>query len=144
MARKHAHRAQIVTSFVRIPEELADGKVRCLGCSAVVTLTPNGHIRRHKSPAGEDCAYTSTSYAEPVHLDALPPVVVPPQRSGGTRSQIKRRAPKARPKAADVEQDARLAPRNNECVDCGRWLPGERTVCGKCARIRNETKGRGA
>ena len=130
MAHRHRHYAQIAKAFARIPRELEDGKVRCLGCSAVVGLTKNGHMRRHKSTAGEDCAYTAT-YAAPVHLDELPPVVVPPQsRERMTATQRER------------ERESSRLDAGSECQDCGRWLPGERMVCGKCQRARNVAKGR--
>lgn len=139
MAQRHQHHSRVIGAFVRIPEPLEDGKVRCLGCSAVVGLTKNGKIRRHKTPAGEDCAYT-VSYAAPVKLDRLPPVSVPPESRPRARTTIRQR--KAGPDPSSIANDSRLAPRNNECVDCGRWLPGERVLCGKCQRRRNIKKGR--
>ena len=58
-----------------IPKPLEDGKVRCPGCSAVVTLTPNKRLRAHRAPSGEDCAVRA--YGRPVKLDELPPVIFP-------------------------------------------------------------------
>lgn len=139
MAQRHQRHVQVIGAFVRIPEQLEDGKVRCNGCSAIVTLTPNGRIRAHKSPAGEDCAYTA-SYAPPVHLEETPPVVIPPAPLPPSiqTTVIKKRAPKWRPSADAIAQDARRAPRDEACVDCGRWIPEMRTLCGQCARRRQE------
>lgn len=120
MTRKRNASGQVITAFVRIPKPLEDGKVRCNGCMAVVALTPNGHLRKHRTPAGEDCAYQAT-YATPIPLDELPPVDLP-------------NPPRQKPRARDGSN----AWQDGECKHCGKWLPNGRTVCGYCMA----TKGR--
>ena len=128
MARRHVHRAQVVTRFVRIPEEIADGKVRCNGCGKVVALNKNGSTRMHNTPAGEPCAYRVV-YARPVELDEVPPIVIPPQRGGDG----------PRPRTPVEREPTRLDVGSN-CRECGRWLPGEREYCGKCANAREAAR----
>lgn len=128
MVRRHEHHTRVVGAFVRIPKPLEDGKVRCNGCSSVVSLTKNGKIRKHKSPAGEDCAYVAF-YAPRPSLDEVPEVVLPQTRPA-------RSAPRDRshPSRLDV---------GSECIDCGKWLPGERSVCGACSLVRSKNRGLG-
>lgn len=132
MTRRHNHRAQVVTSFVRRPEELEDGKVRCNGCGRVVGLTSVGRTREHRTPAGEPCAYRVV-YGESPAIDELPPVNVPPQKRDGYRSL---RRPTERPARSEP---SRLEA-GSECQDCGKWLPGERIVCGRCFNKRQAAR----
>lgn len=137
MTRKRPvnRRNRIVTAFAKIPAPLPPGKVRCLGCSAVVSLTKNGHIRAHRSPAGEPCAYRAT-YVKPITLTDVPPIAVPERRKPPGRKP-KPDLPRPAPVVTDSRGNA--VPYRGECVDCGKWLPGERTVCGRCANRRNDT-----
>lgn len=123
MVARHNRHAQVVTAFVHIPAELEDGKVRCNACAAVVGVTPNGRTRDHKTPAGEPCAYRVT-YKQPVDLAEVPEVVIPvaPKRWDWT-GRVGR------------NPDSRLD-NGSECEDCGRWLPGERRLCGRCSNHR--------
>lgn len=106
------------------PAQVPDGKVRC-DCGAVVGLTRNRKIAAHHTPRGEPCPLR-TSYAEPVVLDRLPPVVMPGQQT-------------ARPTDADEPHVAEAAfvdlsrlEGGSKCRECGCWLPGERSICGMC------------
>lgn len=117
---------RVVGAFVKIPAPLEPGKVRCLGCGAVVALTRNHKIRAHNSPAGEPCAYRA-SYGQ-VKLEEAPPVVLPVDRS----------QPRARPRKA-ARPPSRLDV-GSHCVDCGTWLPGERSLCGMCAVARESSR----
>lgn len=128
MARRKHPRSRVVGSFVRIPEPLPAGKVRCAGCSAVVSLNKSGKMRAHQSPSGEPCAY-SVSYSK-VHLEEIPPVVLPP-----APAYHPPREPKPKPPKPPSRLEA-----GSECVDCGKWLPGERSVCGKCSIKRNRSR----
>lgn len=109
MTRPHDPHARVVTAFVRIPAPLEPGKARCNGCSAVVSVTKNGWLRKHRTPAGEPCAYRA-NYRR-VKLDEIPDVQLPGKRPGAAYG---------------------------ECRECGRWLPGERTLCGQCAWKRDD------
>lgn len=133
--RRHPKRGRTVTSFVRIPAELPPGKVRCAACWAVCTVTPTGKLRAHKSPAGEPCAHRAT-YATRAPLDSLPPVVLPP-----VRTDPRPREPKTppKPRVAPPREPSRLDV-GSSCTDCGRWLPGERSLCGRCANHRKAAK----
>lgn len=138
MSRLHDPNRRVVGAFVRIPEPLQDGKVRCNACAAVVSLTLRGRTRAHKTPAGEPCAYRAF-YAK-VTLDEMPPVVLPPQSQPPKRIPIRKRAQQPTPE--QIQNNASLAPRTNECVFCEKWLPGERTVCGACAARRERNRRR--
>lgn len=131
MVRRHSPRARIVTRFTRIPEEIPDGKVRCAGCGKVVSLTPNGHTRRHNTPKGDPCAVRAT-YAKPIHLDEIPEVQLPPAPRYDAPTE-----PRAR---ASRKNEASRLDVGSKCEDCGRWLPGERYVCGKCSNARNAAR----
>jgi hypothetical protein len=119
MARRHQHHSRIVGRFVKVPEPLADGKVRCPGCSRVLAPTRTGGIGRHVDKYGDPCPVTIRGN-QPVELDEVPPVKVPahpPKRNGWTRR------PPAEPSRLDV---------GSTCRECGKWLPGERSLCGAC------------
>lgn len=118
MTRKHQPSSHVVTAFVKIPEPVPEGKVRCAGCSAVVAVSKNGRTREHHTPAGEPCAYRVV-YAQPVAMDEAPPVELP---------QRKRPARSKRPPREPSRLDA-----GSNCRECGKWLPGERQVCGACS-----------
>lgn len=132
MARRHSHTARIVTAFMKIPEELEPGKVRCNGCGKVISLTKNGRTRRHKTPAGEPCAYVVT-YAKPIELIERPEIKIRP-----TPKYTPGRDPAVRgPQGPDPYSRLEAG---SECEDCGRWLPGERHVCGRCSNHRKANR----
>lgn len=137
--RRHPH-AKIVTRFTKIPDQLEDGKVRCI-CSAIVKLTPRGKLYAHQTPAGDECTHHA-AYGPRVQLDELPPVQVPPERTVH-RDVVKTRPPRRLPDPIEIEIDARLAPRTGHCVDCGRPLPPGRTLCGRDLNRRARERGRG-
>lgn len=127
MTRRHNPHAQVVTSFVRIPQELRDGQVRCAACSAPVTLTPNGTLRRHKMPSGEDCAHRSGHRRIELDPDEVPPVQMP-HRPSTWEARAKKPKPERPPSRLDV---------GGNCETCGKWIPGERRFCGQCSRRRD-------
>ena len=94
-----------------IPEPLTPGRVRCI-CGRAVRVNSGGRIRRHNTPAGEPCAHIA-GYGT-AEFDVLPPVQMPPKRSP--------QQPKSAPRL-DV---------GSTCRECGKWLPGERSLCGRC------------
>lgn len=103
-----------------IPKALEPGKVRCSGCSAVVTLTPNGKVRKHRAPSGEDCAVRA--FYGRVRLDEIPLVVFPKARTSAPR---KRSAPKSR-----VERERVLTGYCQE-PGCGKFIGPDRMFCGQ-------------
>jgi hypothetical protein len=107
------------------------GQVRCAACGRGVTPTVNKKLRAHNAPDGTPCAHRAF-YAEPVALDEIPPIVIGPEP--------KYREPRPR-KASEPRPPSRLEA-GSECVDCGRWLPGERSLCGRCANRRAATRRR--
>jgi hypothetical protein len=128
VTKRKQPKSRVVGAFVRKPEPLEPGKVRCLGCSKVVTLTKNGKIRAHRTPDGkEDCAYTAT-YGRKVSVPKVQ-IVIPPQPRGPGERAARDRGP------------SRLDAGSN-CRECGKWIPGERSLCGACFAKR-PTGGRG-
>lgn len=128
MARRRQPRARVAKAFVRIPAPLEPGKVRCV-CGRVVALTKNRHLRRHQTPAGEPCAHQAT-YAPRPHLTVVPPVKLPQGATARTNPNQSRR---------QAGEPARLDA-GSTCEDCGRWLPGERRLCGRCTNARTSTR----
>ena len=118
MARRHTHHVRVVGKFVRIPEVLPDGKVRCPLCYRVFHPTATGGVRMHRDPEGVDCPFRGGGEAS---IDEVPPVVVPPHPP-------KRNAWVPRDPATPSRLDS-----GSNCEDCGKWLPGERRLCGQCS-----------
>lgn len=118
MTRRRQPHVRVVTSFTRILGELEDGKVRCL-CGKAVKPTSAGRLARHLTPSGDDCTHFA-SYRDPVRLDEVPEVVLPQPRE-------------------PAEKPEKPAPRldvGSACKVCGKWLPGERSLCGRCSVTR--------
>lgn len=79
------------------------GKKPCALCGKQVSPTQR---REHTAPSGEPCpGVAQKSVPVQVHLDDVPPVLVAPH----------------------------YAAKKGECRECGRWLPGERSLCGRCS-----------
>lgn len=127
--RAGSRRNRIVTNFVRIPKPLGEGEVHCAACFQVVTLTKNGHTRKHRTPAGEDCAYRAT-YGQHVQLDELPPVTF-----------RKPRTATGKPRDKATKDPSRLEA-GSRCRECDKWLPGERSLCGRCAVAADQDRRR--
>lgn len=126
MTRRRQHHTKIVGAFVRIPEPLEPGKVRCAACSKVVTLTKNGRLRKHKTPDGkEDCPY-SVVYGKRVTVPKVQ-IVIPTRKGAPTSRQAARYKPELPPSRLDV---------GSTCEECGKWIPGERRLCGACFATR--------
>lgn len=117
-ARRTASGGLIKTVATKPLEPLKPGQARCAGCSRAVALTRNGKLCAHRDSRGDDCAYTT--HVSDVQLDELPPVVLPKPR-GRTRNTERR--PTNEPSRLDV---------GSNCRECGKWLPGERYLCGAC------------
>lgn len=95
---------------------LGPGQSRCPFCQQPRTPTNRGTI-----PAHGVCP-KSTGHHGPVTLDEIPPVV--PYSIGNTQPIIS--AVEGQP-AVEV---------GSLCQSCSKWLPGERRLCGRCARER--------
>lgn len=104
------------------PPPLVEGKVRCPACRNLTSLTPRGRLRRHRDLFGLDCPNTGTG--EPVTLDEVPDVVIPDAS-----------APVARPPRPDEKKASRLDV-GSTCQGCGKWIPGERRLCGRCYALK--------
>lgn len=111
------------------PPALKDGFVRCPVCRNAARITQSQRLRKHYDLFGDLCynkapevvrprlirdegpvvveSWTRTPDVEPVVTEA----VAPPEREPGEPSRL------------DV---------GSHCQDCGKWLPGERKLCGQC------------
>lgn len=96
---------------------VADGG--CPNCGKDITAG-----RRHVAPDGMPCKGRPVE----IHLDELPPVVIPPEK------------PKWRPRKASTPPPTRYA--TGKCHDCSRPISGERWYCGPCFVQRNEERTR--
>lgn len=130
MTRRHQPQARVVTAFTKIPEPLKDGRVRCI-CRRTVRLTKAGRIPRHNMPNGDPCAHEAVYRPRPEQPIELPAVHMPPTR-GYSGTTIADRA--------DPETPRLLA--GSRCADCGKWLPGERSLCGRCGARRERERHR--
>lgn len=101
------------------PPPLIEGKVRCPSCRNVVTPTSTGRLRRHRDLFGSDCL--NIANGEDVTLAEIPPVIIPPPPAPSSGRRTKN-DPKP-PSRLDV---------GSTCQSCGKWLPGERRLCGRC------------
>jgi hypothetical protein len=125
MTRRHHPSSKVVTAFTKIPQPLTDGRVRCI-CSRTLALTKAGRIPRHNMPNGDPCAHEAVYQPRPQPI-ALPDVHMPPTRGYTSTPTLADRA--------DPDTPRLLA--GSCCVDCDRWLPGERSLCGRCG-VRRE------
>ena len=91
---------------VPVPD-LRVGQVRCPVCRNGVGLTPTGRVRSHVDLFGNLCH--NRSNGEHLHVEAQPVVL----DDGNAQPLIK----------ADA---------GSLCRECGKWLPGERRLCGRC------------
>jgi hypothetical protein len=107
-----------------VPAPVPSDKVRC-DCNAVVALSRNHKIVAHRTPRGDPCP-VRTSYAPPLVLAVLPPVVMP----GAARKSDDPRL------AEPADYDLSRLDGGSRCRECGCWLPGERALCGMCAAAR--------
>lgn len=100
---------------------LKPGQHRCPVCRAGATLTTRGSLRAHNDLFGDRCWNKATGEATGI---TAPPVVVP---AGNT-------SPLPRPPSEASRLDV-----GSSCRDCGKWLPGERSLCGRCYAIGGRT-----
>jgi hypothetical protein len=124
VTQRHTHHARVVKAFVRKPEDMGDGKVRCL-CGKPVTVTKSGRLRRHKTPKGDECTHQAFYNKRP-DVEA-PPIVIGPE-------------PKYREWQPRVLREERPPSRldvGSLCETCEKWIPGERSFCGQCLRQRH-------
>lgn len=134
--RRHPQRGRQFRTLARKPAPLVEGKVRCAGCGTLTSVTKTGKLRRHSDADGVPCPHLATYTTGPlIDRDNLPPVVIPKQ----PRERPRPREPRTQPAAPEPEELSRLDG-GSSCVDCGRWLPGERSVCGRCWVHRNANR----
>lgn len=109
--RRTANNGRTILSgrSVAVPPELAEGQVRCPACRNATKLTPRGRLRKHNDLFGEVCGVRSAGV--PTGITA-PPISLPaPVKARDGRSRL----------------DG-----GSNCRECGKWLPGERSLCGRC------------
>lgn len=114
-ARQFGAARSIETAAISIP----DGKALCSACERVVGLTPNKHLRRHNDRRGVECSNRISGHEEATGLTAE---VEMPTPTRGKRPAAMPKPP-SEPSRLDV---------GSNCVECGKWLPGERSLCGRC------------
>lgn len=111
----HAEAQPRAATSRRVPKP-ADDRPTCPSCGSRVNVTDN-RIAAHTASSGNACKRRLMEppkvVAPPVHL---PPVPHPPSRHVAERAQ---------------DNLSRLDG-GSECRECGRWLPGERQLCGSC------------
>lgn len=98
-------------------EPAVDDRPECPRCGVRVNLNHRGRISAHKAPSGNACPCRMLAVVIEAPPVDLPPVPKPPARAS--------RPPR------DPDEPSRLDAGSN-CEDCGKWLPGERSVCGRC------------
>ena len=93
---------------VRRKKSIPEGKVKCPSCGKAVS--PVGtRLRRHKDKDGWPCPEMRVPGVE-VKLTEAPPVQI-------------------------TDRKADVSPKG-ECRECGKWLPGERSICGRCSLLQ--------
>lgn len=100
---------------------LKEGQARCPHCEQPHKVNAAGRIQAHGT-----CP-SSAGHTGPVHLEDLPPVVT---RGADPNRESIISAVEGRP-AIEV---------GSLCQHCGKWLPGERRLCSKGAREREENR----
>lgn len=96
------------SAAVVAPPALADGQARCPACRNGAHLFANGTLRRHRDLFGNTC-WNRRAPGSEVHLTEVPPVVI----------------------------NAHATAEKGKCRECGKWLPGERSLCGRCSVLRS-------
>lgn len=108
---------------------LKDGQARCPVCRQAVTLTSTGRLRQHRDLTGYPCTNRAANL-EPVHLDELPPVIIPG-------------LPDWRPDQPPPEPKPPKPPgprTRGSCQTCGALVSGERRFCGICLARRMQKR----
>jgi len=100
---------------------IPDGKAKCMACRKVVSVVGGTRLRRHKEPNGDQCP--NVQLGEGHVLKGPAPEVKIPRLSARSAQGRERR---------DESEPSRLDAGSN-CRECGKWLPGERILCGRCS-----------
>lgn len=111
------------------PPPLKEGQVRCMVCRNATRTTPRGYLRKHTDLFGGPCFNRSTG--EPTHV-AAPPIELPPEPHLAPVAEL---GDSLRERHAAPKSASRLDV-GSECRECGKWLPGERSLCGRCFVVR--------
>lgn len=94
------------------------GQTSCPVCRQAVAVTPRENLRAHNDLFGNPCPNRSRLVSTQIEA----PAVVLPLQNRPPRSKSEKR-PAGEPSRLDV---------GSECRECGKWLPGERSLCGRC------------
>lgn len=100
---------------------------RCPLCLRPVGVTARGRAGKHQDRRGDDCPGGGLVVRDNELPDELPPISLTP--SGAPRGDV---VPSSGPA---VEGSARLDV-GSHCLTCGKWIPGERSYCGRCLAKR--------
>lgn len=102
-------------------EPKPDDRVECPTCGGRAKPKGERAIAAHRSPTGGSCPRRLLSVDVPIPPVSLPPA---PSLSMPSKTQPRRRSEPSRLDAG------------SECRECGKWLPGERSLCGRCYATR--------
>jgi hypothetical protein len=101
---------------------------RCPLCMRPVGVTPRGRAGRHVDQRGDSCPGSGLVVRDNEVPHELPPVSIA-DRPVQPRGEVIPHADAA------VEGAARLDV-GSSCLTCGKWIPGERSYCGRCMAKR--------
>lgn len=104
-----------------VPGKTKDGRVLCL-CGGTAKVLKSGRLSKHRDPRGYECPIKA--YGREVVVDVSQVEVdVPPAPKSWEREERARHREPGEPSRLDA---------GSSCEDCGKWLPGERRLCGQC------------
>ena len=109
-----------------VPPLLKPGQARCPACRNGAGITSETRLRSHSDLFGTPCGNRVRSL-EWAPIEA-PPVHLPPPAVGEAAQRVRRaRQEPSRIDAGSICQGP----------GCGKWLPGERKLCGRCYATGN-------
>lgn len=123
--RPERDRAVMENVHVAASPDIPDGKAKCPSCSKVVAVINETRLRRHMASAGYQCPNVQMADAPPFEY-VMPEVKIPRLTPGSGHARAKR----------DEYEPSRLEV-GSHCRECGKWLPGERSLCGRCSVLRS-------
>lgn len=93
-----------------------DDRVTCPACGGKAKPNGTNAIRSHRTPGGDKCSRRLLA------VDVTPPPIVLPLEP----------RPPSRASQPKAERGPARLDAGSECRECGKWLPGERSLCGRC------------
>lgn len=101
-----------------------EGKVVCETCRKPIGVVGD-RLRRHKDKTGFPCPNLRVPGQTTALVEPPPPVHLP--RLSARSAQGRARRGESEPSRLDV---------GGQCRECGKWLPGERSLCGRCSVLQ--------